>query len=117
LCGACFGCFGKVGFQFGELFVIVFFRWPDIFGLNVPAGCDYGRGKQKQNEVGEYCFIFSRHKSGPLKLCFSIYLDLSFSISAKYEDVFRLSPSFLMTVQIYAENEHFYADWSDIALD
>ena len=50
-----------------------------------------------------------------MKLCFSPYLDIAFSISAKYERVICPSPSFLITVQIYAENEHFYAAWSDIA--
>ena len=109
---ASFSRIGKVTSQLGKLCGIVFFRWRDFFGINVPAGCDYGRGEQKQNEIGKYCFNFFHHKSNPLKLRFSLYP--AFSISAKNERVICLSPSFSMTVQINAENEHFYAAWSDI---
>ena len=97
---ACCGCFEKVGFQLGELFGIVLFRRRDLFGINVPVGCDYGRGKQKQNAVDEYCCFFSRHKSSPLKLRFSPDIDIAFSISAEYERVFRLNPSFLMNFRV-----------------
>ena len=111
---ASFSRIGKVGSQLGELRGMVFFRGRGLFWSNVPAGCDYGCCKQNQNAIGEYCFIFFRHKSSPLRLRYSLYLDIVFSISAKYERVICLSQSFLTAVQIYAENEHFYAAWSDI---
>jgi len=93
--------FEKVGFQLGEPGGADFFRRLVSFGINIPAGRDYRRREKKQNAVDEYCFIFSRHKSRPLKLRLSPYLDKVFSISAKYEREFGRNPSFLLKFSVF----------------
>lgn len=56
--------------------------------------------------------FFSAIKTGPLQWCFPLYF--ASYISAKYKRVICLSPSFMVTFHIYAENEHFSAAWSYI---